>query len=59
LKARGWLLYEPLKESWYRVGEHEQGQRELIVQDPGGYPPRFAEDLGTRPPASRRARIAF
>jgi len=54
LEAAGWPLYEPVKEAWYRVGAHEQGQRELMVQDPDGYLLRFAEDLGTRPPPPAR-----
>ena len=49
LNRGGWPLYEPPNDAWYRVGDHERGQREFLVQDPDGYLMRFAEDLGTRP----------
>jgi len=52
LESAGWPLYEQPRDAWYRVGDHEQGQREFLVQDPDGYVLRFAEDLGQRPPAS-------
>jgi catechol 2,3-dioxygenase-like lactoylglutathione lyase family enzyme len=42
------LFREP-KETWYRVGETEEGQRECLVQDPDGYLLRFVEYLGSRP----------
>lgn len=51
LTAANWPLYEPPNEAWYRVGEHEVGQREFLVQDPDGYLLRFVERLGTRSPA--------
>jgi len=51
LDNAGWSLYEQPREAWYRVGDHERGQREFLVQDPDGYLLRFAEDLGTRPPS--------
>ena len=50
LGGAGWPLYEPPVEAWYRVGAHECGQREFLVQDPDGYLLRFAENLGHRPP---------
>jgi catechol 2,3-dioxygenase-like lactoylglutathione lyase family enzyme len=53
LEAAGWPLHEQPNEVWYRTGERESGQREFLVQDPDGYLLRFAEDLGTRPAASR------
>lgn len=34
---------------WYRDGDIEHGQLQLLVQDPDGYLLRFAESLGTRP----------
>jgi catechol 2,3-dioxygenase-like lactoylglutathione lyase family enzyme len=42
-------LFRDLTESWYGVGEVEEGQREFLVQDPDGYLLRFCETLGTRP----------
>jgi catechol 2,3-dioxygenase-like lactoylglutathione lyase family enzyme len=53
LSRAEWPLYEPPNDAWYRVGGSERGQREFLVQDPDGYLMRFAEDLGTRPPAQR------
>jgi len=50
LEVAGWALHEEPNEAWYRIGDHEGGQREFLVQDPDGYLLRFAEDLGTRPP---------
>lgn len=53
LDTAGWPLFEAPQEAWYRVGDHEGGQREFLVQDPDGYLVRLAEDLGRRPaPAS-------
>ena len=43
-------LYEQPQEAWYRVGDHEVGQREVLVQDPDGYLIRLVERLGTRTP---------
>lgn len=51
LEAADWPLYEPPADAWYRVCDHESGQREFLVQDPDGYLLRFAESLGTRMPA--------
>ena len=48
LAARGWPLFRPLAERWYRMGAEEVGNREFLVQDPDGYLLRFAEDLGRR-----------
>lgn len=42
-------LYREVRETWYAVSAtQEEGQRELLVQDPDGYLLRFAEPLGTR-----------
>lgn len=49
LRAAGAVLFREPFESWYRVGDHEHGQREFLVQDPDGYLLRFNEELGTRP----------
>lgn len=42
-------LFRPLRTSWYREGEHENGQSEFLVQDPDGYLLRFMQHLGQRP----------
>ncbi|MCC7045179.1 MAG: VOC family protein [Alphaproteobacteria bacterium] len=52
--ARGWPLYEPVREVWYRVGGIETGHRHFFVQDPDGYLLMIAEDLGERPAAPAR-----
>jgi len=46
LAAAGWPLFRPPEERWYRVGDREHGQRQLLVQDPDGYLLRFCEVLG-------------
>lgn len=38
----------PLEERWYRVHEHEEGNRQFVVADPDGYLWRPFEDLGER-----------
>lgn len=38
----------PLEERWYRVHDHEQGNRQFVVADPDGYLWRPFEDLGDR-----------
>lgn len=52
LAALEWLGVRPLqgvKDSWYSVAEFQQeGQREVLVQDPDGYLIRFAQNLGRR-----------
>ena len=42
------LRREPWK-AWYRADDHENGQRQFLVQDPDGYLLRFCQDLGERP----------
>ena len=49
LAAVQWPLFCPFADAWYRSGEVEVGQRELIVQDPDGYLLRLVEALGERP----------
>lgn len=49
LAAAQWPLFRPFADAWYRSGEVEVGQRELIVQDPDGYLLRLVETLGERP----------
>ena len=49
LAMAGIDLFRPLRRSWYREGEHENGQDEFLVQDPDGYLLRFMQHIGTRP----------
>lgn len=50
LAAVGQPLFRPIRESWYAVSEsEEEGQQELLVQDPDGYLLRFVQVLGARP----------
>lgn len=49
LSQAGWPLFRELHDRWYRVGTHEGGNRQFLVQDPDGYLLRFTQDLGTRP----------
>jgi catechol 2,3-dioxygenase-like lactoylglutathione lyase family enzyme len=51
-----WPLYESPNEAWYRVGDQDVGQREILVQDPDGYLIRLVERLGTRAPSSSQER---
>lgn len=56
LRAAGVPLFRELRESWYVVGDAEEGQREFLVQDPDGYLLRFCELLGQRPRQGGAAR---
>ncbi len=47
--AGGHKLLVPLEERWYRVRDHEAGNRQFVVADPDGYLWRPFEDLGYRP----------
>jgi catechol 2,3-dioxygenase-like lactoylglutathione lyase family enzyme len=49
LAAAGIVPFRALHEAWYREGEVEHGQAQLLVQDPDGYLLRFVEVLGERP----------
>ncbi|WP_420003407.1 bleomycin resistance protein [Arenibacterium sp. LLYu02] len=42
-------LVLPLEDKWYRIDDHEEGNRQLMIADPDGYLLRFYEDLGRRP----------
>jgi catechol 2,3-dioxygenase-like lactoylglutathione lyase family enzyme len=42
-------LFSETEAKWYRVTDHEVGNRQCFVQDPDGYLLRFSEDLGRRP----------
>jgi catechol 2,3-dioxygenase-like lactoylglutathione lyase family enzyme len=49
LGALGVQLFREAEETWYAVSSNqEEGQRELLVQDPDGYLLRFTEHLGSR-----------
>lgn len=49
LKQSGYPLYREPKESWRAVSEsREEGQIELLAQDPDGYLMRFVQVLGSR-----------
>lgn len=49
LKHAGYPLYREPKERWYAVSEsREEGQIELLAQDPDGYLMRFVQILGSR-----------
>ena len=51
LEEAGVALFRGLADSWYDVADDQQeGQRELLVQDPDGYLLRFVEPLGKRYP---------
>jgi predicted enzyme related to lactoylglutathione lyase len=60
IAAAGHPLWRGIKESWYRAGDREVGQRELLVQDLDGYLLRFSQRIGERPAedAGRSARDA-
>jgi catechol 2,3-dioxygenase-like lactoylglutathione lyase family enzyme len=47
--AIGWPLFREPHDDWYRVGDHEDGNRQFLVQDSDGYLVRFAQSLGVRP----------
>ena len=49
LRAAGHPLYREPYDAWYRVDQHETGQRQFLVQDPDGYLLRFCQHLGERP----------
>jgi catechol 2,3-dioxygenase-like lactoylglutathione lyase family enzyme len=49
LQALGVQPFRGISDTWYPVSVSQQeGQREFLVQDPDGYPPRFAQYLGGR-----------
>lgn len=48
LEAAGVVPFRSLQTEWYREGDLEHGQAELLVQDPDGYLLRFVEVLGIR-----------
>lgn len=46
-EAKVALFHQP-HDAWYRVLDHETGQRQLLVQDPDGYLLRFCQPIGER-----------
>lgn len=49
LRAAGVPLFREPQVTWYDVADGQEGQRELLVQDPDGYLLRLTEPLGWRP----------
>jgi catechol 2,3-dioxygenase-like lactoylglutathione lyase family enzyme len=56
LAAAGIAVYFGPEERWYRVGAHEVGVRQCLVQDPDGYLVRMQEAIGQREVARRPER---
>lgn len=52
LRAADVALFLGPEERWYRSGDREFGQRQIIVADPDGYLLRLFEPLGERPALS-------
>ncbi len=48
LQASAVPLFRNVADTWYRIGQTERGQQELLVQDPDGYLLRFMTPLGER-----------
>src|SRR5438445_13391781 len=53
LAAQNWPIYLGPREVWRRTGDRESGQREVFVQDPGGYLIMVAHNIGERPLGDR------
>ena len=51
LRGENIELFLETEDKWYRVGDYEVGNRQLLVKDPDSYLLRFTENLGTRPVA--------
>ena len=49
IKLAGIPFYKAPVDRWYRVDDHESGQRQFLVQDPDGYLLRFCQNIGERP----------
>jgi catechol 2,3-dioxygenase-like lactoylglutathione lyase family enzyme len=52
LLEAGAVIFRPLQTDWYREGDIEHGQAQVMVQDPDGYLLRFIQPLGERPAQS-------
>ena len=48
LKNNNYPFFRDIKETWYQVGDNEDGQLEFLVLDPDGYLLRFTKYLGSR-----------
>jgi catechol 2,3-dioxygenase-like lactoylglutathione lyase family enzyme len=48
LATGGYPILIGPEEKWYRRGDEELGQRQIVVADPDGYLLRFFEGLGVR-----------
>jgi catechol 2,3-dioxygenase-like lactoylglutathione lyase family enzyme len=48
LKQNNIPLFLDVEDKWYRVNNHDVGNRQFLVQDPDGYLLRFTQDLGQR-----------
>ena len=51
----GYELVVDLEDRWYRTGQVESGQRQLVVGDPDGYLWRPFQHIGQRPADTERA----
>ncbi len=49
INSAGIPFYKAPVDRWYRVDDHESGQRQFLVQDPDGYLLRFCQNIGERP----------
>lgn len=49
INQAGIAFYREPVDRWYRVDDHESGQRQFLVQDPDGYLLRFCQNIGERP----------
>jgi len=47
-RIAGTEIVVAIEDRWYRAGEQELGNRQLVIADPDGYLLRFFEDLGRR-----------
>lgn len=55
LEAAQWPLFLAREEVWYRAGDKEVGQYQVLAQDPDGYLFRLVENLGERCAISKEA----
>jgi catechol 2,3-dioxygenase-like lactoylglutathione lyase family enzyme len=49
VQAKGWPIFVPMEERWYRANDKLLGNKQFLIQDPDGYLLRFFQDLGTKP----------
>ena len=48
LRQLAWPLYREPSTAWYKVGDHERGSLEVLVQDLSGYLVRLSQILSGR-----------